>query len=97
MTQTFRLTQVNGLSFRAEMLKVGEKKVLWIAESEEEIYSFSFDYALSADVYQPDSTQAMAKALLLYLDDDEVHTIEIGTFTPEDAVKFLTWLQSALL
>ena len=96
MSSPFRVIQVNGLAFRAQLFRMNEKYVLWVAESVDEIYTLSFDRALSADIYQPDSKEALAKAILLYLDDEDVHSIEIGNFAPEDAMGFLSWLQNSL-
>jgi hypothetical protein len=95
MSNALRLTQVHGINFRSQLFKIGNKCVLWVAESADEVYTISFDRAISADIYQPE-TGVPAKAILLYLDEEEVHSIEMGAFSPEDAMRFLTWLQTAI-
>lgn len=88
----FHTVQTNGSHFRASFVKY-EKRVLWIAESSEEIYCIQFDKALSADLYQ---TETNFKVIFLYANDDEVESIDFGNFTSEDGLLFLKWLQSNL-
>lgn len=92
----FRVTQKNGDNFRAQVLRNGNKCILWIAESEDEVYIVNFDKAVSADIYQPKADDDCTKAILLYECDDEMSTIEIGQFSKEDALKFLSWFQTAI-
>jgi hypothetical protein len=89
----FKTTQLNNINFRAQLIRFANKSILWIAESEEEIYAINFDKALSADIYQLEKN---TKVILLYVDDDEIHSIDIGNFTQEDGMRFLTWLQTSL-
>ena len=92
----FKLTQKNGDNFRAQVLRNGSKCILWIAESEDEVYIVNFDKAISADIYQPRPDEDDTKAILLYECDNEISTIEIGNFSKEDALKFLTWFQTSI-
>ena len=96
MSSVFRVTQTNGFEFRAQVVGVHNKPVLWIAESEDQIYVVEMDAALRADTYQPQIGENVHQALLLYVSGDEVETVEIGSFTHETALRFLAWLQEAL-
>ena len=89
----FKNVQTNGCYFRAQYLKFENKHVLWIAESSTEIYSISFDKALSADFYP---TETNTKIIFLYVEDDQVETIEFGNFSSDDCTLFLQWLQKCL-
>jgi transposase len=94
--QLFKCVQTNGNCFRAQLLRHNEKCILWIAESEEEVYTVIFDKAVSADMYKLRPEEDKHKAILLYEQDEEVATIEIGNFTQDETIKFITWFQNSL-
>lgn len=91
----FQTVQMNGNSFRAELVRLGPKWVAWVAESEEEVYAVTIDQILRIDTYLP-KTGTDTKVIVLYRNDQEVETVEIGNFSKEDAVSFISWLQSTI-
>jgi hypothetical protein len=90
----FQAQQTTGNEFRAQVVK-GASTTLWVAESDESIYTVCFDKILAADVYQS-KADLPAAVILLFEIDEEVESIDIGAFTRQDAVQFLSWLQSTL-
>lgn len=92
----FRCSQTSGFTFRAQLHKRGDKSVLWVAESDEELYLVTFDKALIADVYQPQGSDPSTQVLLLTEDAGEVETVNVGSFTMEDAKRFISWFHAAV-
>lgn len=92
----YKSVQTTGDNFRVQVLKYGEKYVLWVAESEEEVYTVVFDKAVSVDLFKINQQEDKHKIIMLYEQDEEMSTIEIGLFTEEEATKFVTWLVASL-
>jgi len=82
--------QENECMFRCEYFE-SNGGLLWIAESEEDIYIIEFKSILSACVYSANET--LHKVVILYNDGEDNHTDGVGSFsTAEDASLFLMWL-----
>lgn len=93
LSDTFRAKQANGKTFRAQVIRGVDLFTLWIAENQEEIYVINYSKAVSADLYQSDSSDCL-KVIILYADDEgDLECVDIGSFLQDDAVQFLSWFQ----
>jgi hypothetical protein len=96
MATLYKAAQTTGYNFRAQLLRTGAKWTLWIAESEDEVYVVNFHQILSADLYAPKVNHEDEKVILLYRGEEGIETVEIGCFSHEDALNFLSWLQTSV-
>lgn len=106
------LRQTNGVNFRAQLLPRNDGRlILWVVESESEVYTVTFVRVLAADVYAADAASPEVHKAVLLLegkqtdtedddedddDDDGVTTVEIGSFDRDTALRFLSWLQEGI-
>jgi len=95
MKLVFKTKQENEYNFRSQLVKVEDDWVLWIAENDEEVYAVNFDELLAIDVYSPKENSPL-KVLVLYKYGDEIDTVEIGSFSQENAMNFISWMSSNL-
>lgn len=98
MENVFTAVQTNGITLRAEIKKTGRSfsspLVLWVAEGKEEIYVSQFINVLGIESYTPDSTKPSDTTVILLLkNDDEVSTLQVGSFEEKDNESFISWVR----
>jgi hypothetical protein len=96
LPDVFKVQQANGYAFRAEFIRSNSNLSIWIAESSEEVYVFNILSVLRMDTYLG-KVGDYEKVIMLYKnDEEELETVEIGSFTHEDALNFIRWVHGSL-
>lgn len=96
-SSVFSLSQLNGYLLRCQVQKVNGVLVLWVAESEAEVWTVSLSRLLSLDSYPLKDVEGGFTLLMLYLDENEdPSTIEFGQLEEDGVKNLILWLIKGL-